>query len=265
MAEHFDNIPKELTNLDQWVCAWKTSKLPMKAYKKEAASSIDPTTWSTFETAKEAVKNGTYDYVGFVFNDNNIIGIDIDDGFDSTGFLSDLSIDIMKACKSFTEKSRSGRGIHIYIKGTLPFKGKNNRQGVEIYQSSRFFIVTGKVLVYREIIKNQAAIDYIVEKYFPEIERVREDGTVEKTPAFYSPVFERPTNGKITLKPSYPKIAQGLRNQSLTSLAGQLHSRGYSKDQIYKELLRCNQEACTPPLPTREIQTIVNSVTKYQR
>ncbi|WP_251183372.1 primase C-terminal domain-containing protein [Anaerocaecibacter muris] len=237
----------------------------MKAYEKKAASSIDSTTWSDFEIAKAAVENGTYDYVGFVFNDNGIVGIDVDDGFDSTGFLSDLSIDLMKACKSFTEKSRSGRGIHIYVKGKLPFNGKNNRQGVEIYQQGRFFITTGRMLVYKDLIENQAAIDYIVEKYFPEIDRVREDGTVEKAPAFYTPVFEKPANGKISLKPTYPKIAQGLRNQSLTSLAGQLHSRGYTKQQIYYELLRCNQEACTPPLPAREIQTIVNSVTKYQR
>lgn len=265
MKHPFENIPKELTNLNQWVCAWKNSKLPMKAYEKKAASSIDSATWSSFETAITAVENGTYDYVGFVFNNNGIVGIDVDDGFDSTGFLSDLSIDLMKACQSFTEKSRSGRGIHIYVKGTLPFSGKNNRQGVEIYQQGRFFITTGRTLVYKDIIENQEAIDYIVEKYFPEIDRVREDGTVEKAPAFYTPVFEKPTNGKISLKPTYPKIAQGLRNQSLTSLAGQLHSRGYTKQQIYYELLRCNQEACTPPLPAREIQTIVNSVTKYQR
>lgn len=265
MSNPFENIPKELTDLKQWVCAWNNSKLPMKAYEKKAASSIDSTTWSDFEIAKAAVENGTYDYVGFVFNDNGIVGIDVDDGFDSTGFLSDLSIDLMKACKSFTEKSRSGRGIHIYVKGKLPFNGKNNRQGVEIYQQGRFFITTGRMLVYKDLIENQAAIDYIVEKYFPEIDRVREDGTVEKAPAFYTPIFEKPANGKISLKPSYPKIAQGLRNQSLTSLAGQLHSRGYSKQQIYYELLRCNQAACTPPLPVREIQTIVNSVTKYQR
>ena len=109
MSNPFENIPKELTDLKQWVCAWNNSKLPMKAYEKKAASSIDSTTWSDFEIAKAAVENGTYDYVGFVFNDNGIVGIDVDDGFDSTGFLSDLSIDLMKACKSFTEKSQIGR------------------------------------------------------------------------------------------------------------------------------------------------------------
>jgi len=54
-------IPKELTELNQWVCAWDGSKCPMKAYEKRAASSVDPSTWSDFETACEAVAAGHYD------------------------------------------------------------------------------------------------------------------------------------------------------------------------------------------------------------
>lgn len=264
MKQNFENIPKKLTELNQWVCAWKTSKIPMQATQRKAARPNDSSTWSDFETAKKAVENGTYDNIGFVFNSNGIVGIDIDTGFDDTGFLSDISIDIMKACKSFTEKSRSGRGIHIYIKGVLPFSGKNNRQGVEIYQASRWFLVTGKMLVYKDIVENQDGIDYVLQKYFPDVEK-ESQGSTEKGSAFYSPVFSKPNGQKITLKPTYPKIGAGLRNQSLTSLAGQLHYNGYTKEQIYKELLKCNQEACNPPLPAREIETIVNSVTKYQR
>lgn len=260
----YENIPQELKELPQWVCAWNNNKMPMKAFERKAAQSTTPETWSNYETAVNAVENGTYDYIGFVFNNNGIVGIDIDDGFDSKGFLSDLSIDIMKACKSFTEKSKSGRGIHIYLKGKLPFAGKNNRKGVEIYQQGRYFIVTGKKLVYGEIIENQDAIDYIIAKYFPEIVKTS-DGSIAKQPAFYSPIYEKPAKGKIIIKPTYPPIPQGLRNQSLTSLAGQLHSRGYTKKQIYEELLKCNKEACTPQLSTREIETITNSVTRYQR
>lgn len=260
----YENIPQELKDLPQWVCAWNNNKMPMKAFERKAASSSNPDTWSDYDTAVQAVNNDVYDHIGFVFNDNGIVGIDIDAGFDSTGFLSDLSIDIMKACKSFTEKSKSGRGIHIYLKGKLPFAGKNNRNGVEIYQQGRYFIVTGRKLIYGEIIENQEAIDYILEKYFPETQKTN-DGSSPKQAAFYTPVFQKPENGKIVLKPTYPPIPQGLRNQSLTSLAGQLHTRGYSKKQIYEELLRCNQQACTPPLPSREIETITNSVTRYQR
>lgn len=259
----YDTIPSDLTSLPQWVCAWKNSKIPMQAKIRKGASSVAPETWATYEEAKAAVENGTYDYLGFVFNNNGIIGIDIDCGYDGDGFLSEISIDCMRACRSYTEQSRSGRGIHIYVKGNLPFKGKNNRAGVEIYRSNRFFLVTGEKLIYNEIIENQQAVDYIVEKYFPETEK---DGSgTGTTGRIYSPQYSKPESGKISIQPTYPPIPQGMRNLSLTSLAGQLHNQGYDKREIYVELLKANQAACKPPLPVAEIQTIVNSVTKYRR
>lgn len=260
---YFDNIPEELTSLSQWVCSRNGSKMPLNAKTGKAASSSDPNTWSDFKAVRDVVESGKFDNPGFVFNNNGIVGIDIDCGFDEKGLLSDLCMDIMSACGSFTEKSRSGRGVHIYIKGDLPFGGRNNGSGVEIYKSGRYFIVTGKTLVFGEIVENQKAIDYVVEKYFPEVTRAVKEGV--RNPAFYKPTFPKPAGGKIAVKPTYPSIMSGSRNQSLTSLAGQLHSRGYSKEQIYDELLRCNEEACKPKLPQAEIRTIVNSIMRYQR
>lgn len=259
----YENLPPEITALPQWVCVWNNSKIPMRATKKEGASSVSPDTWSTYEVAKNAVERGMYDHLGFVFNNNGIVGIDIDCGFDDEGFLSQICVDIMRTCQSYTELSRSGRGVHILLKGKLPFKGKNNRAGVEIYESSRYFIVTGQKLIYDTIVENQQAIDYIVEKYFSEDDRGGNDSGYSQR--IYSPVYSKPENGKITLTPTYPPIPQGMRNISLTSLAGQLHNQGYDKQKIYKELLKANKTACEPPLSMGEIQTIVNSVTRYRR
>ena len=165
---NYDNIPEELKKLDQWVCANDRSKVPMKAWENEAASSTNPETWSDFETALESYNQHYYDYCGFVFADNGYVGIDIDEGYDEDGLMSVLGADIVGKCHSYTEKSRSGHGFHILLRGTLPFKGKNNLAGVEIYKAARYFIMTGNTLLYREIIENQEAIDYVVEKYFPE-------------------------------------------------------------------------------------------------
>ena len=208
------------------------------------------------------VANGIYDGIGYVFNDDGLIGIDIDDGF-SEGLLNPLAADIISHCGSYTEKSRSGRGVHILLKGSLPFKGRNNRAGVEIYRSGRYFIMTGKVIIYSEIIENQEAIDYIVFRYFPDVPK---EGAGSSAPQrIYSPIYRKPEPGKIALKPEYPTITTGSRNLSLTSLAGQMHNQGYSKAEIYKELLYANTQACKPPLPRSEIETIVNSVTRYRR
>ena len=263
---NYDNIPEELKQLNQWVCASSDNKVPMKSFALEAASSTNPTTWSDFKTATEAVNNKYYDYVGFVFADNGYVGIDIDDGFDSEfGLISPLAADIISKCKSYTEKSRSGRGFHILLKGSLPFKGKNNLQGVEIYRSARYFILTGDTLIYPDIIENQEAIDYVVNKYFPEV--VKESKNPLLIPQkIYTPIWENPVEGnRVKVRPKYPCIKNGSRNLSLTSLAGMLHNIGYSKSQIYKELIFANKIACDPPLGSNEIQAICNSITRYKR
>ena len=259
---NLNNIPKELQTLPQWVCTKGGSKVPFCATLTLPASSTCEKTWDSFEVAKQAVEQGFYDYVGFVFNNNGIVGIDIDDGYDEDGFMSELAADIIGRCESYTEKSKSGRGFHILLKGNLPFKGKNNLKGVEIYKTARYFIMTGDAILFHNIVENQEAIDYIVEKYFPDMR----EGTSNcgMSPRIYTPQWERPTE-KISLRPVYYPIPDGTRNISLTSIAGQWHNMGYGKEDIYRELLYVNSVACQPPLDINEIQTIVNSVTRYKR
>lgn len=258
-----NNIPLSLTALDQWVVVSSNSKVPLDAKTGQAASSTNHDTWSDFFTSKKVVEDGLASYVGFVFADNGFVGIDIDTGFDEEGFMTPLAADIIGHCKSYTEKSKSGRGFHILLRGTLPFKGKNNLAGVEIYKSARYFIMTGDTLLYRSIEENQEAIDYVVEKYFPETRQ--EKVTSEYGGRIYSPIWELPENNRIKLRPVYPRIPDGSRNICLTSLAGMLHNQGYSKQQIYEELLYANTVACDPPLDRAEIRAICNSVTRYKR
>ena len=136
---------------------------------------------------------------------------------------------------------------------------------MEIYKAARYFIMTGNTLLYREIIENQEAIDYVVEKYFPEARETSDKVGVGRD-KIYAPVWEEPVvNGRVKLRPVYPRIPDGSRNICLTSLAGMLHNQGYSKSQIYEELLYANTVACDPPLDRNELRTICNSVTRYKR
>ena len=41
----YDNLPPELTEIPQWVCAWNGSKIPMRAYELKAASAVKPESW----------------------------------------------------------------------------------------------------------------------------------------------------------------------------------------------------------------------------
>ena len=272
----YDNIPEELKRLNQWVCANDCSKVPMQANRPYPASSTNPATWASFEDALWAVEQGYYDYLGFVFNDNGIVGIDLDDAvdtFDLTSLTegitrirsaSDLASDILRLCETYAEVSKSGTGLHIFLKGDIPFKGKNNLNGVEMYKTARFFIMTGDMYTNcRYVEENQEALDTIVAKYFPE---TRERKTASVTPRIYNPEWDSPKGSKrVKIRPNYPVIPDGCRNICLTSLAGMMHSIGYTKGQIYRELQYANNTACRPPLLDGELRTICNSVTRYQR
>ena len=257
----YDNIPQELRVLKQWVCANESSKVPMQATCDRPASSTNPATWASFEDAVWAVEHGYYDHIGFVFNDNGIVGIDLDDAIEY-GLTSPLATEIIDMCSSYTEISKSGTGIHIFVEGDIPFKGKNNLAGVEMYKTARFFIMTGDMVI-PFICNNQEALDQIVERYFPE---TRERKTTTVTPRIYNPEWDNPKGSKrVRIRPNYPVIPDGCRNICLTSLAGMMHSIGYTKGQIYRELQYANNTACKPPLLDGELRTICNSVTRYQR
>ena len=272
----YNNIPQEVRMLKQWVCANENSKVPMQANRPYAASSTDPSTWASFEDALWAVEHGYYDYLGFVFNDNGIVGIDLDDAVCTEEIYvaphktllqripSDLAYEILNLCRSYAEISKSGTGIHIFVKGDIPFKGKNNLAGIEIYKTARFFIMTGDAFQDSPpIMANQVALDKIVEKYFPE---TREKKSTTVTPRIYNPEWDNPKGSKrVRIRPNYPVIPDGCRNICLTSLAGMMHSLGYTKGQIYRELQYANNTACQPPLLDGELRTICNSVTRYRR
>jgi len=253
----YEKIPKELKALDQWVTVG-FSKVPMQTGVDIPASPSRAETWCSFERAVKSVADGERSYIGFCFNNNGIVGIDIDKGFAPDGLLSALAVDCINACKSYTEKSKSGRGVHILVKGGLPFDGRNNGNGVEIYQNARYFITTGNTMIYTDLIENQPAIDYILEKYFPtEINTDRKE-------TYYKPSYNR-TDGKIAIKPTYRAVEQGSRHQAMVSLTGQLYHQGKSAESIYEEVCRVNTSSCTPPLPDTEIKQIVKSIFRYDR
>ena len=146
MAWSFQNIPEELKQLKQWVC-WnidiiddKPRKVPYNPNNGKNAQSNNEYTWANFDTALEAMKKYGFEGVGFMFA-NGYFGVDIDHCLDNDQY-KDLIDEFVYTLQSYTEISPSGTGIHIICKGTLP-DGARRRGNVEMYQSGRFFTVTG--------------------------------------------------------------------------------------------------------------------------
>ena len=149
-----DNIPPALMSRDQWIC-WRHewiadrnewTKIPIDPHTGRKAKSTDPDTWGTLEEAESHhdTRETDTDGLGFVFAEgDDIMGVDLDKCRDTdTRHVEEWAKDVVGTLDSFTEVSPSGTGFHVYVIGEVPAGG--NRKGqLEMYDSARFFTVTG--------------------------------------------------------------------------------------------------------------------------
>lgn len=151
---NLDNIPKELKALRQWV-VWRDDKHPRNAITLKAASVSDPSTWCSFEEARAAVVAGKAIGPGFVFTEEDeYVAIDLDKVINE-GQIDVDSQNIIDKLDSYTEVSKSGKGIHIIVRGTKP--GTRCRKGnVEIYDKNRYFAITGDLWQDRSKIESRS-------------------------------------------------------------------------------------------------------------
>ncbi len=167
-----ENIPLEMRAIPHWI-VWRleyrvdgngnidTSRKPTKVpYQpwpggKKAASNRK-SEWGTFEQACAAprslvgpcdpnlsVAETGFSGVGYMFHgDDEFTGIDLDDTHgDVEAYQRQLKI--FREFDSYSELSPSGTGLHIIVKGKLPFGRR--RSFIEVYSSERFFTMTGNV------------------------------------------------------------------------------------------------------------------------
>lgn len=141
------SIPQELKTRPRWVCC-TADKLPIDPKTGKAAASTDPMTWADYATAAAAAAPLGCRGIGFVLGDG-IAGIDIDHCIDpATGAVDARALDIVAAMQSYTEISPSGTGLHILFCGRKPGpacrRALGGGLGLEMYDSGRYFTVTGR-------------------------------------------------------------------------------------------------------------------------
>ena len=145
-----ENIPGELKGLKQWVI-WGVpgAQRPKAPYSPggEAAKANDAATWSGFDEAVQAVNEGRARGIGFEFA-GGYAGIDLDHVLDQSGKLADFAADIVQTMNSYTELSPSGTGLHILFRLNVPLseiggRNRDSKLGLEVYDTGRYFTVTG--------------------------------------------------------------------------------------------------------------------------
>lgn len=147
-----ENIPNELRTYNQWIC-WrfeekggdKPTKVPYCPHNGRLASVTDASTWASFDAARHIFESHDwYDGIGFVLAETDpFVFIDLDDTKGDEKKLA-AQIAIYNSFDSYAERSPSGTGCHIIVKGNLP--SGRRRGGVEIYSSLRYMTMTGDVI-----------------------------------------------------------------------------------------------------------------------
>jgi predicted P-loop ATPase len=125
------------------------TKVPYQINGKHA-STVDPTTWSTFADAEAASKN--FSGIGFTISKHTpLLCIDLDHCLNEEGKISrdDFHI-IVEAADTYTEISPSGDGLHIILELESHFSLVSNKKvnedgtAFECYTEGRYFTYTGK-------------------------------------------------------------------------------------------------------------------------
>jgi hypothetical protein len=149
-TERFRSIPAELRDLPHWV-NWrhekrggKPTKVPYCPTTGRRADTKNPTTWTSSQEALAAYANGGYDGIGYVFSkDDPYCGIDLDRCISpETGETDPGAKELVRKLNSYTERTPSGKGLHIIVKGKLP-AGRRRKDNIEMYDDGRYFTFTG--------------------------------------------------------------------------------------------------------------------------
>jgi putative DNA primase/helicase len=171
------NTPDLLKALRQWV-VWKYQHIPGKDKPKKppfqtsgkAAAVDNPLTWCSYQQARAALETSdNYEGLGFILY-GGIVVIDLDyclTEIDGVRRITKTARQVFDIAQSYTEVSPSGKGLHIFLRGSLPAENGHPILGMksdkgEMYAAKRYITITGKrVGEQREIRTDQEAINRI--------------------------------------------------------------------------------------------------------
>ena len=214
------NIPLEMRKNKNWVLFKKidnpkNSNHPLKMMislegRWHKAKSTDNKDWSTFTKTLQTLNRTNFDGMAYVL-DQDIVFIDVDNSIDEDGNLSSLACELLETFpNTYAEKSCSGRGIHIFLKGKLDINSmkRNDSIGLEIYDSKRFCCMTGDIISQtKEICDYQDKLNKITNKYLGKRETISLDNIRQPISLNNNEILKKALNSKVGYKIS--KLYQG--------------------------------------------------------
>lgn len=134
---------EELIEIPQWVVR-RSDKIPLQSANGEKASVTNSQHWSSFSAALACVKADSSLGLGFVITkDCPFSFIDLDDPKGDADIIK-TQTKIYNAFDSYTERSPSGKGVHIIVRGKVPTNKKKPK--IEVYSHDRYMTITGDMV-----------------------------------------------------------------------------------------------------------------------
>jgi primase-polymerase (primpol)-like protein len=155
LNDHWQNIPDEIKAWPQFVL-WREDQKPMKSKPDKVpldprtaqfGTAHSPANWLSFDRACSAALQWGVG-IGFVLTPHDPFAcIDLDGCVTPDGAVSPVALEIVHSFRGWVEHSHSGRGLHVWIKGTVPGGGRRGGKGnaIEAYSAKRFIAMTGRV------------------------------------------------------------------------------------------------------------------------
>lgn len=206
-AYSWANLPPDLKEYPQWAVSG-ANKAPMATAEKgglRLVSVREPSSWMSFDQAcsiawanRETVTTHVTNEgvtirqtgldIGYILNQADpfaCVDLDVKDAethpnhptkwTSADDFQRYLSI--VNQLDSYTEKSKSGKGAHVWVKGNIG-KGFHGRDGVEIYSQERYIICTGSVWHPKPI----ADREYILTNMLHQMRPLKQELELEELP-----------------------------------------------------------------------------------
>lgn len=168
---NFDAIPQEMKEIPQWFM-WKaidTGRSDGKRSKYPTDINGSKITWNntdelyTFNEVRNAYESSNQ-FAGISFNvaGSGLIIIDIDLENDENGQPTLTEKEKLFLNAGYVEKSVSGRGYHVVLKGDLPTSLQNSKNVYDEYDNKlEVFYNTGFIAVTGDVYENHSLIDNV--------------------------------------------------------------------------------------------------------
>ena len=149
-----ERVPDEMKNKPNWVIVrtrlneekGRLDKFLIDIHTGKMAKSDDPTTWATFDEAREYAKyHGGVALAYALDGKDGIACIDLDDCIEENGDFSEFAHKVFNAADGmYCEKSVSGNGLHFFGKTQgMDVRTFSEDGEMEFYRGAHFIAMTG--------------------------------------------------------------------------------------------------------------------------